>query len=133
MMEALQNSYYSYYDTFFPPMDVPKSLREAKSNLTSAQVAEWEGRLTPIAIQQEILPYIVGREEDKAIQCTLKMHAIIEASSGNSKELLDFTIRLPQKSLACGRSLKHLSNLRNLDKLSYLIRFFSNPAFPGKL
>ena len=90
------------------------------------QKSELEKNLTVQAFRTGLLSLVLKQEEDQAIQYVLQAVVVLEDSSFLAKEaFFDFSAPLPQKSLAVGRSISHLSNLLNLNKLSLLINYLS--------
>ena len=135
LMEFISKLYNHYFGPPIPPhppIDIPHALEQVRLTLSAEEKVALKHNLTLHSFREELLCLILTKEEDQAIDYVLKIAIILEDHLAETRKIfLDFLSPLPKKSLACGRSISHISNLLRLNKLTYLLKNFFNTAEPS--
>lgn len=126
-MELIGKLYNYSFGFFYSPIDVPKSLEEVRLSLNSDRKSELKETLTVEAFRTQLLSLVLKQQENQAIQHVLETVVVLEeCPSLMREEFMDFSTPYPINSLGRGRSIMHLSNLLNMNRLCFLFQNLSN-------
>ncbi len=116
-----------FYNYLFPPVDIGRKFVEIQADFSRGEMKLYAQKLIPEDFKNKLLNLIGTQDEDGAIQLTMRIYLIVYEhpeylrKDVNSQEFLDLFSPMPSESLANGRSIEHLSNTLDMNRLNYII------------